>query len=172
MIQFLCYLYGQILIELEDFLFSRLKTSFPTNVDMFCSSLWWFSKHRQALTGLSAGSCCKCGKNMKKVWIHRREVLPHPWLPARCRLTGLAASWSTQGQRALLIWAQARAIAEPASCSYLPLTFSSGVLFHMNGLKKEHFLIGSLLFILYLHVEICGDWWRQSDESAWSDSEQ
>ena len=45
---------------------------------LFWSWLWWLSKHRQAPTDLPAGSGCRCGKAMKKVWSQRREVRPRP----------------------------------------------------------------------------------------------
>lgn len=105
---------------------------------LFWSWLWWLSKHRQAPTDLPAGSGCRCGKAMKKVWSQRREVWPHPGLPAPCRLAVLAAAW---------------AIAEP--CSFRPrpgpqqslhlicICFSlcnPRVLFHVNGLEAgPHF---------------------------------
>ena len=102
---------------------------------LFWSWLWWLSKHRQAPTDLPAGSGCRCGKAMKKVWSQRREVRPHPGLPAPCRLAVLAAAWAT---------------AEPCSLGPRPgpqqslhlicICLSNKVLFHVNGLEAgPHF---------------------------------
>ena len=104
---------------------------------------------------VAAGSGCRCRKTMKKVWSQRREVRPHPGLPAACRLAVLAAAW---------------AIAEPCSfgprpgpqqslhliCICLSLC-NPKVLFHVNGLEA------GAHFFQKVFCQFCiwsGDLWR------------